>query len=186
MRFPVAVAASIFSIALYFTLFWGFEALRVLTSPMYGLEEAWRSQIVYWVGRAAGLGPTGLLHLAAAWGIFKLAVAGVCAVHIFDRLRTFSGGKPDPEILEFGILLVVIASIAAVTPALWENDAGLIRTNTMHLVLAGIAAALSAVERLETAPATDNVVGGRLATAMAEAEPIAQGKARSSWFTPWR
>ena len=39
-----ATVATILAIALYFTLFWGFDALRMLTSPTYGLEEVWRSQ----------------------------------------------------------------------------------------------------------------------------------------------
>ncbi len=196
MRFPVAVAATIFSIALYFTLFWGFDALRILTSPVYGLEDSWRSQIVYWIGRSFNLGPSGLLHLAAVFGIFKLAVAGVCAVHIVDRGRAFAGGRHDPEILEIGLLLVVIASIVSVAPALWEHDAGLIRTNTMHLVLASIAAALSAIERLESAADENNIpagdetveseIGGRLATAIAESQPMVAGKPRASWFSPWR
>ena len=108
MRFPVAVSASIFSIALYFTLFWGFEGLRVLSSPLYGLEEAWRSQIVYWIARSAGLGPSALLHLAALAGLIKLAIAGICAVAIYERFRRRAGGKADHEILEFGLLLVVL------------------------------------------------------------------------------
>ena len=39
-----ATVAMILAIALYFTLFWGFDALRVLTSPTYGLEDVWRTQ----------------------------------------------------------------------------------------------------------------------------------------------
>ncbi len=185
MRFPVAVAATIFSIALYFTLFWGFDALRILTSPVYGLEDAWRSQIVYWIARASGMGPTGMLYLAALAGVFKLAVAGVCAVHIADRIRAFSSGEPDPEILELGLLLVVIVSIVSVTPALWEHDAALIRTNTLHLVLASIAAALNAVERMEAEKAL-SAGSGRLAAAIVDAAPTVNGKAQTNWYAPWR
>ena len=46
-----AAAAMIVGIALYFTLSWGTEALRILNSPTYGLEEVWRSQIVFAIGR---------------------------------------------------------------------------------------------------------------------------------------
>jgi len=50
----------ILAIAFYFTLFWGFDALRMLTSPTYGLEEVWRSQFVFEIGRLFGLAPLGI------------------------------------------------------------------------------------------------------------------------------
>ena len=83
-----AAVAMILAIALYFTLFWGFDALRMLTSPTYGLEDAWRSQFVFGIGRVLGLGPIGVIKLAAFFGTLKLAVAIVCAVHILDRFRS--------------------------------------------------------------------------------------------------
>ena len=46
-----ATVAMILGIALYFTLFWGYDALRMLTSPTYGLEDVWRSQFVFGIGR---------------------------------------------------------------------------------------------------------------------------------------
>ena len=63
-----ATVAMIMAIALYFTLFWGYDALRVLTSPTYGLEDVWRSQFVFGVGRVFGLSPLGLIQLAAFCG----------------------------------------------------------------------------------------------------------------------
>ena len=36
----VAVAATV-AIALYFVLAWGYDGLRILTSPSYGLEDVW-------------------------------------------------------------------------------------------------------------------------------------------------
>src|SRR5712691_6294277 len=94
-----ATVAMILAIALYFTLFWGFDALRMLTSPTYGLEDVWRSQFIFGIGRLFGLGPIGLIKLAAFFGILKLAVAGICAVHILDRFRCLAGGKANSEIL---------------------------------------------------------------------------------------
>src|SRR5476651_1590251 len=89
-----ATIAMILAIALYFTLFWGFDALRMLTSPTYGLEDVWRSQFIFGIGRVLGLGPIGLIKLAAFFGTLKLAVAIVCVVHILDRFRSLIGGKP--------------------------------------------------------------------------------------------
>src|ERR1700690_3794279 len=102
-----AAVGMIMGVALYFTLFWGFDALRILPSPTYGLEDVWRSQFVFAIGSLFSLSPIGLIKLAAFFGALKLAVAGICAVHVLDRLRAFVGGKADSEILEGGLILVV-------------------------------------------------------------------------------
>src|SRR5262249_33275156 len=39
-----AAVALIIAIVVYFTLFWGYDGLRILTSPSYGLDAVWRSQ----------------------------------------------------------------------------------------------------------------------------------------------
>ncbi len=75
-----AAVAMILAIAFYFTLFWGFDALRMLTSPTYGLEDVWRSQFVFEIGRVFGLAPLGLIKLAAFLATIKFAVAAICAV----------------------------------------------------------------------------------------------------------
>ncbi len=112
-----AATAVILAIALYFTLFWGYDALRILTSPTYGLEDVWRSQYVFGIGSVFGLAPVGLLQLAAFFGTLKLAVAVVCAIHLVDRLRSLAGGTASSEILEGGLILVVLITIASAGPA---------------------------------------------------------------------
>ena len=97
-------------------MFWGFDGLRILTSPNYGLEDVWRSQFVFAIGSHFGLGPIGLIKLAAFFGALKLAVAGFCAVHLVDRLRSLVSGKADNDILEGGLILVVLISIAVGRP----------------------------------------------------------------------
>lgn len=192
MRFPVAVSASIFFIALYFALFWGFDALRVLSSPAFGLDDAWRSQIVYWIGRFFGLGPTGLLNLAAAFAVLKLTAAGVCAVHVADRIRCFNKSKANADIFEVGLLLIVIVSILSVMPAMWQHEAGLIRANTLNLVLASLAAALSIIDREEAKapkPAAAPIPLRAEIVAPAELAAIVPAKAQvnsSRWYSPWR
>ena len=187
MRYRGLVTASLLSIALYFALFWGFDALRILTSPAYGLEAAWHSQVVYWVGRWLGFGPHGLLQLAAGYGIVKFAVAGVFCVHLLDRARCWRSGKPDMDVLEMALFLVVIVSIVTVAPAIWQHDAALIRACTLNLVLASLAAALGALERMEE---ETQAVDSREAAVAAEAAPLdaeaAQAKPVSAWFSPWR
>lgn len=174
-----ATVATILAITLYFTLSWGFEGLRMLTSPNYGLEEVWRSQYIFAIGRLIGLGPVGLIKLAAFFGAVKLAVAGVCGLHILDRLRCLAGGKPDSEILEGALILVVAISIVAAGPAVWSNNAELVREQTIQLVLAGIATALCIVERSYGRAAAE-------AEEPVEAAPKAATPQGATWFSPWR
>ena len=95
-----ATVALIVAIALYFTLSWGVDGLRALASPNYGLDDVWRSQLVFDAGRLLHLTPIGLIKLAAFFAAMKVAVAGICGLHIVDRLRSFAGVlQPAPAIV---------------------------------------------------------------------------------------
>lgn len=137
----------ILAIALYFTLSWGSDGLRILTSPSYGLDDVWRSQYIFAIGDKLSLGPVGLLKLAAFFGAIKLAVAGICVVHILDRCRAFIGGEADTDILEGGLILVVLISLASVGSAVSSQNAELLREQAVQLMLAAVATALCLVER---------------------------------------
>jgi hypothetical protein len=148
MRKLSAVAvAMILAISLYFTLVWGADGLRMLSSPTYGLDDVWGSQFIFVIGSLLGLGPIGLVKLAAFFGALKLAVAGICALHILDRCRSLAGGTANSEILEGGLILVVMLSIMSVGPSVWSQNAELVRTQTIQLMLAAIATALCLLER---------------------------------------
>jgi hypothetical protein len=176
------VVALIMAIALYFTLFWGFAALRVLNSPSYGLDDALRSQFVFGVGRIFDLGPMGLIKLAAFFGVMKLAAAIVFAVHIGDRFRAMVRGEANTEILEAGLMLVVVLSTVAAAPALWWQNIELVREQLIPLLLAGLAAALVIIERgYENAA---DAAEPKEAGIAAETKPFAQHGAK--WFAPWR
>jgi hypothetical protein len=173
-----AAVAVIMGVALYFTLVWGYDGLRMLTSPSYGLDDVWRSQFVFGIGSLFGLGPIGLIKLAAFFGAVKLAVACVCAVHILDRLRGLVAGKADSEILEGGLILIVLISILSVGPAVWSQNADLVRETTIQLMLAAVATALCLVERsyghlAEVAKPDLNV-------------ELAATPRRAPWYSPFR
>jgi hypothetical protein len=160
-----ATVATIMGVALYFTLFWGYDALRVLTSPTYGLEDVWRSQFVFGVGAMFHLAPMGLIKLAAFFGAVKLAVAVICAVHIVDRLRALAGSTVNSDILEGGLILVVAVSIVSIAPAVWSHNADLMRAQALQLALAALATALSLVERNYARPAKVEVPAAMVAPA---------------------
>jgi hypothetical protein len=173
-----AAVAVVLGVTLYFTVSWGLEALRMLASPTYGLDETWRSHYLFAIGGLFGLSPLGLLKLAAFFAALKLAVAGICAIHIVDRLRSFADGQANTQVLEAALILVVAISILTVGPAVWSQDVGLVREYTIQLVLAGLAAAFCALER------------GRTARAVIEEAPAPAGEVAAApgatWFSPWR
>ena len=142
-----ASVAMIMAIALYFAVFWGYDALRVLTSPTYGLDDVWNSQYVFGIGSYFGLEPLGLMKLSAFFGALKLVVALACAIHLVDRLRAMAGGEANADVLEGGLMLVAAICLASAGPAVWSQNPELLREQVLQLVLAAIAVALCIVER---------------------------------------
>ena len=56
-------------------------------------------------------------------------------------------GQANSEILEAGLILVVLINIASVGPAVWSNSSDLVREHILQLLFAGLAVALSIAER---------------------------------------
>ena len=108
-------SALILAIAIYFALFWGYDALRILTSPTYGLEDVWRSQVVFGIGRYAGFGPNGLIQSCRrarrAQAYRRRRLRGP---HVLDRIRCMIRGTPANEMLETGLLIAVANQLVAV------------------------------------------------------------------------
>lgn len=178
-KLPNVAVAMTLAIAVYFCLFWGYDALRTLSLPNYGLEEVWRSQFVFEIGRLFSLSPLGLIKLAAFFATLKLAVAVICAVHIIDRFRSLRSGKVNFEIFEAGLVLVALISLASIGPAVWSHNADLVREQTIQLVLAGVAAGLSVLERrhgrVNEMPELADIEAARTA--------VPEG---ATWFSPFR
>jgi hypothetical protein len=177
-KLSAAAVAMILAISLYFTLSWGYDAFRILMSPNYGLDDVWRSQFIFVIGGQFNLGPIGLLKLAAFFGTLKLAVAGICAAHILDRCHAFGGGETDTGVLEGGLILVVLISIASVGSAVSSQNAALLREHATQLMLAAVAAALCLVERNRGRADTKAP-----STVSTELTATPRG---SPWFAPFR
>lgn len=146
-----ARTAIILAITLYFTLVWGYDAIRVLTSPSYGLDEVWRSEYIFVVGRMFGLGPVGLIKLAAFFGAVKLVVAAVCAWHIVDRFRCMISGRANTDTLEGALILIVAIGIMSAGLAARSGNGEIVREYAIQLVLACLATALCLSERRRAA-----------------------------------
>lgn len=142
-----AIATLILSITLYFTLFWGFDALRILTSPSYGLDDAARAQFIYIIGGWLGLAPVQLIKVSAFFGGVKLVVAGAFAWYFVDRFLALFRGEANVQVLEGALLLVVAVSILTAGLAARTGNGEMVRLYAIQLGLAFVTAALSIVER---------------------------------------
>jgi len=141
-------AAAVMGIALYFAVCWAGEALRVFTSPTYGLDEFAESQEVFGIGRALALHGSGLFRAAAFLGAFRLVGALAFALYAAGRVRAFLLGKPCAyEMLEAALTLVVLLSFVTLLAAVLEESGSLLRANGLQLLLAAAAAIFNIIER---------------------------------------
>lgn len=147
--FPRAVPYLICSVAVYFALWFGLEALRIFLSPVYGLDDPAFAHIVRGIGYRVDLASAGLPKLAAFFGAVKLAIATLFAVYLVNRLCTFWREELEHEILDAGLVLVVLVTIVAAIPALFDGAVNLLAQYRLPLWLAGLAATLSMIERLK-------------------------------------
>ncbi len=153
MRFiPAAVHVTLIGIALFFALMLGSAGLWALNAPLYGIEDAGRSQAVIGLGRLFDLGTVGQMRIAAVTGAFKVGIGSIFALHLFDRARAIFGRSFDQESLEAALVLVTALTLILGLPALLAGNAVLIANHATILLLAGVAALLSTVERMAFEP----------------------------------
>lgn len=145
---PKAIPTCVISIALYFAFYFGIDAIRIFISPIHGLDQPGFANIVHGVGRRLALEGNGLMRLAAFLGAIKLAIAVLAAVYVVSRIRSLLGHGTDHEIVDATMLLVVLVTIAAATPALIDGDSNLLAQFRLPLWLAGLATTLSMIERV--------------------------------------
>ncbi len=141
------------TIAVYFACYYGIESLRVLTSPVYGLDDAFFAKAVYGVGRFFNLEPSGLIWIAVLFGGVKLSIAALFAVYMASRIKAWFGNsllghEADHEIVDASVLLVASVTIVAALPALLYGDNDLLAQSRLPLWLGGLAVTLTMIERV--------------------------------------
>ncbi len=156
---PRAIPILIGIISLDFAMVFGFEAWRILMSPVAGLERAAFADLVRGIGALAGLGAGGLIDLAIFFGTVNLAIAVIFALHLASRVRSFSGGRVSHDLLDAGLILVVASTIVAATPAILHGSTEIMIQERLPLWLVGLAATLSMIERF---PETETRRSGRM------------------------
>lgn len=145
---PKAIPILIAIIALDFTLVFGLDAWRILASPISGLEQPAFARVIYGLGKLMHLGPDGLVRLATLFGAVYFAIAVMFALHLASRVQALRGGRISHDLLDAALILVVISTIFASTPAMLQGATEFLIQQRLPLWLVGLAATLSMIERL--------------------------------------
>ncbi len=167
-----AVNAALISV--YFAPVWGMDALRVLTSPVYGLQD--RAHVV-----AAGyyralfdFGVEGLVRTSYLLSGLKFVVAIGFLAYLIDFARAFViGRQPNRETLDAVLALAGVSIVFSVWPALGSGDGDLIRLQAAQCLLLTGAAMVIAVERCIAAgrEVEEEAERAELPIAMSDREP---------------
>ena len=160
---PKAIPVLIAIIALDFALVFGFEAWRIFTSPIYGLDQLAFANLVHGIAALAG-SKLWLFNIAAFFGAVYLTIAVVFAMHLASRIGALRGGRVSHDLLDAGLILVVIATIVVATPAILKGATEILVQERLPLWLVGLAATLSMIERLPDAGAHQPAFVERMAS----------------------
>lgn len=145
---PRAIPILIGIIALDFALVFALDSVRVLTSSAAGLDQPTFARVVYNLGSLVRLGPDGIVMLAMFFGAIYAAIAGLCSLHLASRLYALRGGRVSHESLDAALILVVMATLAAATPAMLHGASDFLIQQRLPMWMVGLAATLSMIERL--------------------------------------
>ena len=177
-RYSVAIPVLVTGVCLYFVCAFGHEATMIFSSPIWGLENDVFARAVYDIGRLAALEPGGLARLAAFMGALKLAVAVVFALHLIDRFHPLRKNEINHELLDAGALLAVCVTFIAAMPALLESSPQFLAVHRPALWLAGLAATLSMIERIESEKPGEAIT---VPSAIVALPPRRRGVSASRW-----
>lgn len=181
---PKAIPILIAVIALDFALVFGFEALRIFTSPIYGLEKPVFANLIHGIGALADVKAEGLFKLAAFFGAVYLTTALVFVLHIGSRIGALRGGRISHDLLDAGLILVVISTIVAATPAILHGATDILAQERLPLWLLGLAATLSMVERVDEADTPQPAFIERMASRLHARRTRQEAKVRGALIPP--
>lgn len=148
---PKAIPVLIAVISLDFALVFGAEAVRVLSSPISGLDEPAFASLVYGFGRLFAITGERLFSLAGFMGGLYLTISVVFVMHLASRIGALRGGRVSHDLLDAGLILVVLVTLVAATPLILKGATEILVQERLPLWLVGLAATLSMIERLPDA-----------------------------------
>jgi hypothetical protein len=89
-----AYAAASVATASYLAATLGLDAIRVLSSPLFGPEALARAEPILAFGRTVGVDAGALMTVAACIGVFELATAAVLLAYLIERLAHDEPSRP--------------------------------------------------------------------------------------------
>lgn len=153
---PRVVPMLVGIIVLDLMLVFGIEAVRILSSPVSGLDKPAFAHVIYALGKLAHLSPDGRVLLATLFGSVYLTTAVMLGLHLASRVPSLHYGGVSHDLLDAALILVVISTLIPAMPAILEGASEILLLQRLPLWLVGLAATMSMVERLpdmdETAP----------------------------------
>lgn len=163
-------------VALYFIPLWGREAVRSLTSSVYGLDERANMAAAVFYRQVFDLGHDGLARVASLLGGLKLVMAAMFVALVIDVSRGVAVGRSGDRVtLDVALFLAVIGLLAWAVPAYAFGFGDLVRHYaTQFLLVIGVVIVTTVERAIEPAPEPET----RQSTwkpfrAAAEAEPAA-------------
>jgi hypothetical protein len=143
-------------VATYFSIAWGREAFRALTSPAAGLDDRTHWATAIYFRDLFDLGFVGLARIAHALGGVRFAVAGLCIAYLVVFLRgLIVEREPAPCVVDAMLMLATAGILIFAVPPVMAGDPGLIRLYTSQLLLVIGAAIVIMVERHGSQPAVE-------------------------------
>ena len=144
-------------VALYFVPLWGREAVRSLTSTVYGLDERANMAAAVFYRQVLDLDHDGLARVASLLGGLKLVMAAMFVAFIIDVSRGVAVGRTSDRVtLDVALFLALIGILAWMVPAYAFGFGDLVRLNATQFLLVIGAVIVTLVERaIEPVPETE-------------------------------
>jgi hypothetical protein len=149
MRSPPRLGAvNVALVSIYFAPVWATEALRALTSPMYGLQERAHVVSANYYRALFDLGLDGLVRTSYLLSGLKFVVAIGFLAYLIDFARALVVGRqPNRETLDTVLALAGASLMLSAWPVLSSGDGDLIRLQAIQFLLLTGAMLVVAVER---------------------------------------
>jgi hypothetical protein len=152
-------------VAAYFAPVWASDALRALTSPYNGFEDAAHAAVAARIRDLFDFGLDGLIRTSGALAGLKLVVAAGFLAYLIEFARALAVQRmPDQETIDavlFGSLPVVTLWLLS---ALAVGDAGVVRAQAAQfLLLVGAAVVITIEQQFERAAAAAGQEGAERA-----------------------
>lgn len=145
---PKAIPILIGIVVLDFALAFGLEAVRILTSPISGLDQATFARTVYGLGSIGQLGPDGFIKLGGMFGGVYLTISILCGVYLASRIHALFGGRAAHDLLDATLILMVVVTLLAATPAILQGATEILMLQRLPTWMVALVAILSMVERI--------------------------------------